>query len=76
MIYEVRATMFFDQEDEAIDLFHDCEMALPKAIVINPGQFNQECSVADFILCNHDLHPPEPCTLSQHIDNCPLEPEP
>lgn len=74
MIYEVRATMFFNQEDEADDFFHDCEVALPKATVVNPGQPSQECSTADLIKCRHDDHPPEPCTLNTHVDNCPLIP--
>lgn len=74
MIYEVRASFFFDVEDEAKDFFHDCEQTLPKATVINPGQPNQECSVADLILCHHDDHPPEACSLNEHIDNCPLQP--
>ena len=71
MIYEVRAIMFFDEQDQARDFFHDCEIALEKAVVVNPGQPNQQCSEADFIECRHDDHPPEPCTLNQHIDNCP-----
>jgi len=72
MFYEVRATMFFTDQDEAVDFFHDCEVALPKTSVINPAQENQECSRADLILCRHDDHPPEACTLNQHIDNCPV----
>jgi len=76
MIYEVRATMFFDIENEADDFFHDCEVALPKATVVNPDQPNQECSRADLIKCHHDDHPPEPCTLNTHIDNCPITPPP
>ncbi len=73
MIYEVRATMFFDQENEADDFFHDCQVALPKATVVNPGQENQQCSETDLIKCQHDAHPPKSCTLNTHIDNCPLE---
>ena len=74
MIYEIRAIMFFDTLDEAMDFFTDCEMALPKATVVNPCAENQECSFADAILCHHDNHPPEECTLNQHIDNCPICP--
>lgn len=72
MIYEVRAIMFFATEDEADDFFHDCEVALPKATVVNPGQPNQQCSESDLIKCQHDDHPSEPCTLNSHIDNCPV----
>lgn len=76
MIYEVRATMFFNEEDEANDFMHDCFSALPKAIVVKPGETDQQCSEADFIECRHDTNPNEPCTLVQHIDNCPVPPEP
>lgn len=72
MIYEVRATMFFDEEDEARDFFHDCEIALEKAIVVNPDTPNQQCSTADLILCRHDEHPTQPCTEDIHVDNCLL----
>ena len=71
MIYEVRATMFFDKVDEATDFLHDCEVALPKATVVNPGQDNQECSVVDYMKCHHNEQPPEPCELITHEDNCP-----
>lgn len=71
MIYQVTARMFFDSEDETKDFFHDCEIALSKAIVVNPGMPDQECSEAEYIQCHHDNHPPEPCNLNQHIDNCP-----
>lgn len=72
MIYEVRARMFFDKEDEAIDFYHDCELALPKATVVNPCQDNQECSGADLIRCRHDQHPNEPCDLNWRMTNCPV----
>lgn len=74
MIYEVRARFFFDNQDEALDFYNDCNNALPKATAVNPGQPNQECSQADLVLCNHDGHPPEACNLNQHIDNCPDSP--
>lgn len=71
MIYEVRAILFFAEPDEARDFLHDCENALPKAIVIKPGQPDQQCSFADLIACNHDDTPPRPCVLIEHRDNCP-----
>lgn len=74
MIYQVTATMYFDVENEATDFFHDCHIALPKAIVVKPGQPDQQCSVADLLECRHDHTPPDPCSLISHIDNCPLPP--
>lgn len=74
MIYQVIAVFFFSDPDEAADFFHDCETALPKSIVVNPGQPDQQCSTADLIHCRHDQQPIEPCSLEQHIDNCPNNP--
>jgi len=76
MIYEVRARFFFEQEDESKDFFHDCDTALPKAIVVKPGEPDQQCSTADRLQCRHDEHPNAPCTLVEHIDNCPVETPP
>lgn len=76
MIYEVRATMFFTERDEAVDFIHDCSIALTKAVVVNPCLDNQQCSQVDGIFCHHDNHPPEACTLDYHEDNCPVCPPP
>ncbi len=76
MKYEVRAVLFFEEEDEARDFFHDCRTALAKAIVINPCAPNQECSRADLIHCVHDEPRHGDCDLAQHIDNCPECPPP
>ncbi len=70
MIYEVRADLFFEKEDEAVDFAHDCEVALAKAVVVNPGQENQQCSGYDYLECRHDQHPLEPCSIITHEDNC------
>lgn len=72
MIYQVTAVMLFTRHDEAVDFFHDCELALPKATVIHPGEANQECSYSNFIHCRHDQVPGGSCDLAQHIDNCPV----
>lgn len=74
MFYQVRANLFFHEEDEAIDFYHDCQIALPKASVINPGTPEQECSVIDFIKCYHDEQPHGSCDAISHEDNCPLSP--
>lgn len=74
MFYQVRANLFFHDEDEAKDFYHDCEVALPKASVINPGTPEQECSTTERIHCQHDELPHEPCFILDHTDNCPLIP--
>lgn len=71
MIYQVTATMFFKDRDEASDFFHDCEVALPKATVVKLGQTDQECSRAVWDECHHDEQPPLPCEVILEIDNCP-----
>ena len=72
MFYQVTATFFFDESDEANDFYHDCAVALPKATVVNPGQPNQECSRVVMLECRHDEHPVQPCEHLQEADNCPL----
>lgn len=67
MIYQVQAQFFFALEDEANDFFHDCQVAIAKAITINPGQPNEQRSTASNQLCFHDLTPPGPCTIVEEI---------
>lgn len=75
MFYRVDAVLLFTNEDEARDFYHDCEVALPKASVINPCQFNQECSTIGYHQCFHDEHPATPCDRIASDDNCPECPE-
>lgn len=75
MFYEVRATMFFKDQDKALDFYLYCGATLGHAHVVNPGTASQECSSADYILCRHDDHPPEACTLNRHVENSPGLPD-
>ena len=63
MFYRVTADMTFTIPDEAEDFYHDCQVALPKSQVINPGQDNEERSHISIHLCYHDEDPPKPCEL-------------
>lgn len=63
MIYQVRANFFFNEEDEARDFYHDCEMAFPKTMIVNPTENNAEVSIVELILCHHDEDPLSPCTV-------------
>lgn len=74
MFYQVRAIIFFHSQDEATDFYHDCELALPKGDVMNPGQPDQECGIIDLIKCHHDEFPHEPCEVISRADNCPQPP--
>lgn len=63
MIYEVRARLFFNKEDEAKDFYHDCEKAYPKAVSVNPDSLNSEVSFADLVENHHDEDPHSPCSV-------------
>lgn len=54
MFYRVTADLAFDVEDEANDFFHDCQLALLKAVTINPYQLNQERGIITLHKCHHD----------------------
>lgn len=64
MIYQVRATLFFDKEDEAKDAFHDCEKALAKSVVVNPESENRERPRVELLKCYHDEVPTRPCVIT------------
>lgn len=63
MIYQVRANLFFDKEDEARDFYHDCAVAYPKSIPVNPGSPNAELPTVELIENHHDEDPNIPCAL-------------
>lgn len=74
MIYQVRANLYFNIEDEAIDFYHDCELAYLKSTVVNPGQLEAEYSSIQRILSNHDLDPNQPSVLLESNTNEPPPP--
>lgn len=63
MFYQVITNLYFTDEDEARDFYHDCQLAFAKAGVINPGSENTECSTIELIKNNHDQDPNQPCEL-------------
>ena len=71
MIYEVRATLFFTSEDEAWDFYHDCELAFPRGIDINPDQINTEYSIIELIENHHDEDPRGPCDYIESLCSYP-----
>lgn len=66
MIYTVTARLTFDSEDEARDFYHDCQLALPKSIPVNPDMPNQETSYIEWHRCWHDEGSVTPCELIEH----------
>jgi len=71
MFYEVRANLYFSEEDEAKDFYHDCELALAKSGIINPNQPNIEWGIIQLIINNHDQDPNQSCELIALADNKP-----
>ena len=71
MFYRVTLDLIFTSQDEANDFYHDGEIALPKAIVLNPCQPNQECSTILIQKCFHDENPAIPCEVINQENNCP-----
>lgn len=72
MIYEVRARIFFDEEDEANDFMFDCEKALFKSVVVNPDTPAVEYSTIEEIENHHDADPNEPCFVLKSLSNKPI----
>lgn len=71
MIYEVRANLFFKEEDEAIDFFGDCQLALPKSVVVHPDDPNAERPRVELIKCYHDEQPTKPCEVVECLTSAP-----
>jgi len=63
MIYEVRARLFFDIEDEGKDFYHDCQLAITKSRTINPDMPDQEVGTIALIKNRHEHDPNEPCEI-------------
>lgn len=63
MLYRVQANLLFDDSDEAADAYHDLELALGKAITVNPGHATEEHSVISWHNCPHSDPNIVPCNL-------------
>ena len=63
MFYRVRADLAFTEPDEGYDFFQDCQIALSKANVINPGQPNEKRGSIMIERCYHDQDPVLPCEV-------------
>jgi len=67
MFFRVRANLPFTNEDEANDFYHDCQVAFPKASIINPGLPNQETRSISLGKCYHDQDPTIPCEVINEL---------
>lgn len=70
MIYEVRATIYFENLSDAEDLVSHIARTMDDAVVVHPDEPNQEGSSVELIKCFHDETPTKPCIL-HHTIYCP-----
>jgi len=63
MIYQVKANLFFDSQDEGRDFYHDCERAFAKSTPVNPDTPDREDCIIELIENHHDENPNSPCFL-------------
>jgi len=75
MIYQVRANIYFNDKDEARDFYHDCEVAYPKGIDLNPDTVATEFSIVQLIENHHDESPNAPCDCIERLCSYPPPPE-
>lgn len=65
MIYRVHAMLAFKIPDEGVDFYHDCEVALAKASIINPSTLKEERGFIMLERCWHDEDLVIPCETLQ-----------
>lgn len=73
MFDRVTADLFFTEEDEANDFYHDCQLAILKSQTINPNQPDQERGEITLHHCTHDEPHINTCTLLKS-EQSPLPP--
>lgn len=73
MLYQVRANLYFEEEDEATDFYHDCQLAFAKSTLVNPDSENEEASTIELIQNHHDEDPNGACNSVTYRDNHPTE---
>lgn len=67
MIYEVRARLFFEKKDEALDFYHDCVTAHSKGVDVNPDGENAEIRTIDLVENHHDENPTASCHVLMSV---------
>lgn len=70
MIYEVRATVFFEKMSDAEDLVKHIASKMDDAVVVHPDEPNQQGCSVELIKCYHDETPTRPCVACGEI-KCP-----
>lgn len=61
MIYRIRVDLAFEEEDPALDVYDKALDHIDKAVIINPGQLNEERGYIEVQRCYHNQTPNIPC---------------
>lgn len=67
MIYELHIRLFFEKMAIPDKARQDALWLLGKAIVVNPGQDNEERGCIQLLKCHHDENPTQPCEVIYDI---------
>lgn len=67
MIYRIRIDLAFTDKDPCDDILDKARGHLHDAIVINPGQLDEERGYASLEKCYHDEHPARRCEVIEHL---------
>lgn len=68
MFYKVEIILNFRKEEDTEDLIDKALDVLENAVVINPGQPNEERGYIDLQQCFHDEDPIRSCVVLKHIE--------
>lgn len=68
MVYRLVVNMNFDYEHDADNIIDKALDSLEQAIIINPGQNNEERGYIELQQCFHDEDPTTPCVVLKHIE--------
>ncbi len=63
MPFRVQCNMIFLSEDEARDTYHDLELALTRAVTLNPFLTIRQTSTIEWHECSHVDDTTTPCTI-------------
>lgn len=68
MFYRVVVNLNFNREDIPERAYRDARWLLQNAIVVNPGQPNEERGYIELQQCFHDEDPTRPCVILRHVE--------
>ena len=72
MKYQVRANIYFSDENAARSFLYQCQVALRKSTDISPGKPAMELTTIDLIENHHDDDPAAPCKVIEHLQHASI----